>query len=304
MPRDYLTGAACGLGAAAVAASWSAVTRLAVTTGFDGWDVAALRYGIAGLLLAPVVMRRGTARDRLGSPGLAVLIAGGGAPYAFLAAAGLRFAPASDQGALNPGVTPLFVAIIAAAGLGERVPAVRRSGLALILLGAVALTGWHATTGSANRSLGDALFLAASFLWALFTVVMRRAKLDPLHAAALVSTGSLVAYLPVYLALHGARLALLPLADIALQALFQGVFVTILSLLLYGHAVTLLGASRGSAFLALVPGLSTLFAIPLLGEWPGAADWLGIALISAGVYLASGGPLSGAGRRAAPSPAR
>jgi hypothetical protein len=31
--------------------------------------------------------------------------------------------------------------------------------------------------------------------------------------------------------------------------------------------------------------------IPLLGEWPTRSGWIGIVLISAGVYLASGGPL-------------
>jgi hypothetical protein len=61
---------------------------------------------------------------------------------------------------------------------------------------------------------------------------MRRAKLDPLHAAALVSTGSLVIYLPIYLAMYGRRLAQIPLADITVQAMFQGVLVTIVSLLL------------------------------------------------------------------------
>jgi hypothetical protein len=40
-------------------------------------------------------------------------------------------------------------------------------------------------------AFGDVLFLFAAFLTACFTVVMRQAKLDPLHVAALVSTGSL-----------------------------------------------------------------------------------------------------------------
>jgi hypothetical protein len=77
---------------------------------------------------------------------------------------------------------------------------------------------------------------------------MRRAKLDPLHAAALVSTGSLVIYLPIYLAMYGRRLAQIPLADITVQAMFQGVLVTIVSLLLYGRAVAILGASGGASF--------------------------------------------------------
>jgi drug/metabolite transporter (DMT)-like permease len=293
---NYLTGAACGFAAASIWAGWSVITRLAVTTSLDAWDIAALRFGVAGLLLSPVILRRGFARDRLGWLGLAVIIAGLGAPYALVAAGGLRFAPAYDQAALNPGCMPLFVALIAAIVLREKLSTARKLGLSLILAGAVIIVGWHSLARSdgsiASRSLGDALFLSAAFLSACFTVVMRQAKLDPLHAAALVSIGSLVIYLPIYLALYGLRLAQMPLADFTVQAIFQGVVVTIISLVLYGHAVATLGASGGAAFGALVPALTALFAIALLGEWPGDADWVGVVLISAGVYLASGGPLA------------
>jgi drug/metabolite transporter (DMT)-like permease len=103
-----------------------------------------------------------------------------------------------------------------------------------------------------------------------------------------------VLYLPAYLALRGACLMALPPAELAFQALFQGLLVTVVSLLLYARAVALLGASAGAAFGALVPALAALFAILFLGEWPDGGDWLAIALVSVGVYLASGGPL---GRR-------
>jgi drug/metabolite transporter (DMT)-like permease len=293
--RHYLKGAVFGFAAAAIWASWSVVTRLAVTTSLDASDIAALRFGVAGLLLSPVLVRRGLARDRLGWLGLGLLVVGVGAPYALVAATGLRFAPASDGGALNPGCMPLFVALIAAIVVGEKLSTRRISGLFLILAGAVTIVGWnaegHGTAWSASRTFGDVLFLIAAFLTACFTLVMRQAKLDPLHAATLASTGSLVIYLPIYFALHGARLARIPLADLAVQALFQGVVVTIISIVLYGRAVVILGASGGAAFGALVPALSALFAIPLLGEWPSETDWVGIVLISGGVYLASGGPL-------------
>jgi drug/metabolite transporter (DMT)-like permease len=287
----YGKGALLGFAAVAIWASWSAVTRLAVTTSLDAWDIAALRFGVAGLLLSPVVVRRGLAHDRLGWLGLAVIISGAGAPYALLAAGGLRFAPASDQGALNPGFMPLFVAVIAVIVLREKLSTTRTFGLTLILAGALVIVLWHAAAWNSSRTLGHAMFLSAAFLWACFTVVMRQAKLDPLHAAALVSTGSLVIYLPVYLALHGIRPAQVPLPDIAVQAIFQGVLVTVVSLFLYGRAIAILGASGGAAFGALVPAMSALFAIPLLGDWPSNSDWVGIVLISTGVYLASGGPL-------------
>jgi len=287
----YLKGAACGLAAASIWASWSALTRFAVTTSFDPWDVALLRYGAAGVLLLPVVVRRGLALDRLGWLGLAVLIAGAGAPYALVAAGALRLAPAAELSALNPGCIPLFVAAIAFAFVRETISLAQRTGLALIVAGAVLLiiTNADAADWGASRTFGAMLALFAALMWAIFTVVMRRADLDPLHAAALVSVGSLAIYLPVYLAWRGAALARIPLTELAIQVVFQGVLVTIVSLLLYGRAVALLGAPRGAAFGALVPALTALIAIPLLGEWPGATDWLAIVAISGGVYLASGG---------------
>ena len=109
------------------------------------------------------------------------------------------------------------------------------------------------------------LFLIASFLTACYTVIMQQSKLDPIHVAALVSTGSLVTYAPIYLALHGFHLAEVPLADLTMQVIFQGIAVTIISLVLYGRAVLILGASGGSAFGALVPALSALLAIPPSG---------------------------------------
>jgi drug/metabolite transporter (DMT)-like permease len=120
---------------------------------------------------------------------------------------------------------------------------------------------------------------------------MRQARLEPIHAAALVATGSLVIYLPYYLLVYQSRIAQLTLTTFAIHAFFQGVLVTIVALVLYVRAVAVLGASGGAAFGALVPALSALLAIPVLGEWPSGTELVATVLISAGVYLASGAPL-------------
>jgi drug/metabolite transporter (DMT)-like permease len=287
----YLQGAACGLAAAAIWAGWSTLTRRAVTGSLGPVDIATLRYGIAGLLLLPVVVRRGLAFDRLGWGGLAVILTGAGVPYALLAAAGLRAAPAWSQAALNPGSVPLFAALIAAGLNEERLAPARRAGLALIAAGALVILCRHAAEWSGMRLGGAALSLTAAFLWAAFTVTMRRTRLEPLHAAALVATGSAAIWLPIYALLRGLKLPPVASPDLAIQAVYQGILVTIVSLLLYGRAVTSLGSAGGAAFGALVPALAALFAIPLLGEWPDVPGWVAIGLISGGVYLASGGPL-------------
>jgi hypothetical protein len=95
--------------------------------------------------------------------------------------------------------------------------------------------------GNLGRSCGHALFLGAAFLWACFTVLMRWAKLAPLHATALVSVGSLVGYVPVYLLIGGGHILNAPPADIALQAVYQGLLATLVSLTLFGRAVAMLG---------------------------------------------------------------
>jgi hypothetical protein len=83
---------------------------------------------------------------------------------------------------------------------------------------------------------------------------MREAKLDSIRAAALVSTGSFVIYVPAYFLIHRIRIP----SDLTVQVIFQGTVVTIISLVLYGRAVVILGASDGFAFGALVSALSAL----------------------------------------------
>jgi drug/metabolite transporter (DMT)-like permease len=141
------------------------------------------------------------------------------------------------------------------------------------------------------QNVGHALFLAAGLAWACYTVAMRRARIDGLHAAAIAAAGSLALYLPAYAALAGRSVLAAPLGDIVLQAIVQGVLTAIVALLLYGRMVSILGATSGAAFVALTPAMTALVGIPILGEWPSPVDWMAIALISGGVYLVSGGPL-------------
>src|SRR6187402_3951897 len=89
-PAEYLRGALYGLGAVSIWSGWIVVARLGLRTSLTPWDIAALRFGVAGLLLLPYVFRKGLAVDRLGWVGLAAIVLGGAAPV-FLANSGLLF---------------------------------------------------------------------------------------------------------------------------------------------------------------------------------------------------------------------
>jgi hypothetical protein len=68
---------------------------------------------------------------------------------------------------------------------------------------------------------------------ACYTVAIRRAGIDGLHAAAIAAVVSLLFYLPIYLVLFEDDLFTKPAADLVFQALYQGVLTAAISLALY-----------------------------------------------------------------------
>ena len=286
----YTRGAIYGLAAVCIWGAFIVVSRLGVRTSLTPWDVTAIRFSVAGVLLAPYLAKKGLALDRLGWTGVTAIIAGCGAPMVLLVNVGLLFAPAAHGGALFPGVMPLMVAILASMVLKESFNARKRIGFVLIVSGAMGIVWGTGGTIGTTQNIGHALFLLAGLAWAGYTVAMRRARLDGLHAAAIAAVGSLVLYLPLYAYAAGLSVFKAPLFDIGLQAVVQGLLTAIVALLLYGRMVSLLGATGGAAFVALTPVVTALMAIPVLGEWPVPIDWIAIVLISGGVYVVSGGP--------------
>lgn len=283
-----LTGVVLALVTITIWVGWFISTRFLVTTGLAAEDVAALRFGVSGLLLLPFALRDRVAIARMGLPRFAILSVGAGAPYVLTIAAGLSFAPAAHAAALTPGVMPLFVALLSAFLLKERISASRTGGFILILAGVLGIAAAGLQAGPADEWKGHLLFLSGAFMWACYTLALRGSGLGALPAAAVVSVTSLVLYIPIYAMTGGARLLNAPADDVIFAAFYQGVLTGALSLVTYAAALERLGPSRAAAFASLIPVLTLLAAIPLLGEVPHGLDLIGIAAVSAGVYLATG----------------
>lgn len=291
MSSQFLLGALCAVVTITIWAGWLVVMRVGMASHLSVVDLIALRFAVAGIVMVPVVMRRGWALDQLGWTGFAAIAIGGGAAYTLVVGAGLTFAPVAYASAFTQGVLPLTTAVMAVIVLKEKLSAWRKIGIVLIVAGAAMIAGLGLGDFGGRESIGQIIFLSATLLWAAYTVALRKSRLDGLHATAIACVASLIVYIPIYLALFGARVLAAPWHELVWQGLYQGVLTGVVSLVLFGRAVTLLGASAAGAFLALGPVVASLLAIPILNEWPTAEDWAGIAVISVGVYLASGGPL-------------
>jgi len=289
MSSRFAVGALCVIGTVAIWAGWYVAIRFGLTaTSLDVQDLAALRFGVAGILMLPVVWRRGLAVERLGWPGLLAVVLGGGAPFALLVGAGLVYAPVSHASALTQGTVPLAVGLLAAIILKERLTLANLMGFALIIAGALVIAGLTLAALASRESIGHAFFVGAAVLWGGYTVALRKARLEGLHAPAIAAVVSLVLYVPIYLVFRGERLLAAPVDDLVIQGVYQGVLTAVVSLVLYSLGVARLGATSAGAFVAFGPVVAALLAIALLGERPKLGDWTGIAVITLGVLLASG----------------
>ena len=179
----------------------------------------------------------------------------------------------------------------------------RNLGLLLVFVGGLAIGGLGVSSFGGRQSIGHLLFLTAAGMTACYTVAIRRARIDGLHAAAIAAVASLLIYLPPYLAFIEDGLLTVPWPDLVFQALYQGLLTAAVSLALYGQAIRILGASSAAAFVALGPIMASLMAIPALGEWPSTFDWIAIATIATGVYSPAA-RRSCAGARALPQMAK
>ena len=281
-------GIVAGLLGILIYAGQFVITRWSIQRTLALWDVAALRFAVAGALMLPLLIRYGI-RDAagIGWPRAIVIGITVGAPYTLLLFAGLTFAPAAHGAVIISGGTPIMSTVLVAVWFGERLSTRRSVGLVTIFVGLI-LVAWPSLFEDGHRFVwvGDLLLLGASALWGAFTALTRRWQVDPLRGAAVVWVLAL-AYLPFYVAFAPVRLLTAPPAEVVFQATYQGIGVAILALFLYTYATRALGPTSASLFMPLIPVVAVVLGIPVLGEVPSPVQFAGIFVVSAGMVLAT-----------------
>jgi len=283
-PREFVIGLACALGVVVLWSSFHLISRFAVQTTLSAYDLVVLRLGIGGVLMLPVALRYGLGHLRLWQAFVLAMLAGPG--FAVFAFTGYQFAPASHGSAILAGAIPLFTAPIAWLALGERLTGWQIAGLAGILAGVLLLVGDSFGSFGGEVWRGDVLFVIGVADWAVFTLLARAWRVEPMRCTALVAVISMIVYAPIHFALLPSRFATAPLLDIAGQAVFQGVFSMIISLWLFTRAVAALGAALTTTITAAVPATATVGALLVLGEPLTTIIGAGVALVTIGMLAA------------------
>ncbi|MDP2262695.1 MAG: DMT family transporter [Hydrogenophaga sp.] len=267
-------------------------------------DIAWLRIVGASTVLLPwslwLVRRNRTARTSSSLGGLSPLswrmtaLVGffGGLLYAVLAYAGFFFAPAAHAAVLMPGSLPLWTTLLAMLLLGERPGPARMLGLACILAGGLLVGGASLLKAFDGGEVwkGDLLFMGAALCWSVYSVLVRRHALDPVHTTMAITAFACVSFVPLYAigAWQGwvpSQLGHAPVSELLFQAAFQGVGSVVISGITFTLMIRHFGPVRSTMITALVPGLSALGAVAVLGEPLSANLLLGLALVTLGIVF-------------------
>jgi len=284
-------GFACGAVMALGASLSFAAARAGILAGLLAVDMVFARYVVGALIMAPLLIRFGV-RDLAGIGWRRALVLTflGGAPFAFLQTGGYGLAPLAHGAVIAPSTVTIVSTIGAALFLRERLGRNHLLGAAVVLVGIV-LIGWDGLSQSGGEKtwLGDLMFFASSVLWAGFTLLLRFWRVPALNATAAVTVLSFAVTTPVYLVLMGIdHLAALPPGLLAFQGIVQGGLQSAVTMIAYSQAVMLLGVSRAVLFPAIVPAVSVIVGIPVVGEIPSVLQVAGLGLVTLGLLITVG----------------
>lgn len=296
-----VAGAVFGLLAVLIWGSYLAYARFGVSLGLGPADFAILRYVTGGLIVLPFLLCRGI-RD-LGGVGWgrgAVLALVAGPLFVMVGITGFQFAPLAAGAVVQPATVTLFSLPLAWLLL-HAYPTRAHFVAMLIVIAGLALMLTATDADPHDVLLGTVFFAGAGGLWALFTVLLKRWRVDGLQATMAVSVLSGAVAGPAYL-IWGDPSALLALSvhDLVIQLLIQGLLSGVIAVVAYGRAVVLLGPERAVLFTALVPGAALLIGVPVTGEIPGPLQIAGVAIVMAGLVISIRPPTLARFRRPLP----
>ena len=288
-PSRETMGIIFGLTAALMWSSFLIASRVGAVDGLLPIDMMVLRFGIAGLLLAPVLI---LSRRRKTHPSLTLrhalfLALTAGPIFVWLNVGGFQFAPLAHGAVIQPATVALAGMGLAALLLGEVLTRRQVFGAVLLLVGIIAIAGPSVFVMNTEILIGDAMFVGAGLFWVGYTLLLKRWQISGLRAAAAVSVLSAIVVLPVAPFVGVAeRLGHLSWGELFFHATAHGLFNGVGAIVAFGMAVERLGAARASLVPAIIPATTLIIGLPITGERPTALEFTGAAVACIGLIIA------------------
>lgn len=281
---NFLLGLASAIGIIFIWSGFIVFSRAGVTTGLTAYDISALRYSVAGLLVLPFLCKWWPSHLPLRAK-IIMSLTGPGVIYSLLMYLGLTEASAAYAGVFANGSLPIFTTLIALF-LTRELPTLQQLiAIAVIVTGAILLGFREMTSGGTDVFTGIVLFLSSSLILSVYFFGVKHWQLKPRQALALINVPNAVVFLPIWYFFLPSGLADADTSTVVFQALFQGIGPGFLAVIMTALAVTHLGSTPTAGFAASVPATAALLAIPVLSEVPTNVEWLGICVVTLGLAI-------------------
>ena len=245
-----------------------------------------VRFLLAGVVIlgAALIWRadwRLSWRDLVVLAGLGVI---NNAIYLGLNVSGMQSVSAG-LAAMMSSSNPVLTALLATVVLGERMTWRKSAGLLLGVAGVAIVVGGR-INGGADGLLGIVLVTGALVALVSGTILFK--WLSP-NGGLWIGNGvqnmaGALALAPFALAFEGVE-HVVPSWRLIAAVVYLGLLVSVFGYLLWMHLISVLGATKASAYHFLMPPLGLMFGWMLLGERVAIVDLIGILPIALGIYL-------------------
>lgn len=285
-PILLLVMAAFFWGGNAVAGKFLAGSLPPVTISF-------IRLAIGVLIMSPVIIRlfkREMAALRENFKMLVFLAVTGVIGFNLLIYWALNYTSAINATLLNS-TSPLFIFLLSALLIGEKMELKYWVSMAISFIGVLFVI----THGSIERmialqfNMGDLIMVLAVISWALYSIFIKKIS-GKMPSLAIFGFTLAIGFLLMIPAV-AVELAVVPVDALTLgewSALFYiGIFPSICSFLLWNRAVALIGPSKSSISLNLIPVFGAGAAFLVLGEIITVPQIIGGCLVFIGVFITS-----------------
>ncbi len=258
------------------------------TTLVDPLAYNGLRIALAAVVLS-IIVAIGRAPLPQRSTIVALLLLGvlGNGIYQFLFVEGIAHTRASDA-ALVVAASPAFIAMIGRAKGIEKISSRGSFGIALSMAGISLVVLGTSRVAEGRASLyGDALVLAGSLAWAIYTVMLKphTHRVPGMQLSAFTMIGGAVALLAVASpAIVHAPWVSMPLVGWA-SIFFSGMLALVVAYYFWYRAVRIIGPTRTAMYSNLQPLFAVAMAWAMLGERPTIWQAVGAVTIMAGLVL-------------------
>lgn len=288
-PRDALVGVVLIIISAACFGTMAILARFAYASGADVFGLLIVRFSVATLALAGIMWWRGTSLPA--GPRILALVAMGGIGYvgqSFTFFTALNHAQASLV-ALLLYLYPVFVTLLAAVFLKERLTRTTLAALVLCSLGAGLTVG-----GGEGSAFGIALGIASAIIYSIYIVVGARVTrgVDALASTTIICASSGLVYLIMATVRAQQGLSLALPGDVTgwVATVAIALVSTVGAILTFFAGLKRLGAARASMLSTIEPVITVALAAALLEERIAPSQAMGGVLILAGVlWLAKPG---------------